>query len=100
MRGAGPAPRCPPCATWARPSRTRPTTTPKAAPSPLTSAARPTWPRTTDSGPTPFQRSCAAQAAAHGATPLVQLDPEKISLTAIADGQFDPYLKKFAAAVK
>ena len=44
--------------------------------------------------------SFAAQAAAHGATTLVQLDPEKISLTAIADGQFDPYLKKFAAAVK
>jgi hypothetical protein len=47
-----------------------------------------------------FQEKFAATAAVHGAVTLVQLDPEHISLAAIADGQYDGYLKKFAAQVK
>jgi beta-mannanase len=39
-------------------------------------------------------------AARHHAAPLVQIDPTGISLTAIAAGQYDPYLRSYAAAVK
>jgi mannan endo-1,4-beta-mannosidase len=48
----------------------------------------------------PFQVRFAEMAARHHAAPLVQIDPTGISLTAIAAGQYDPYLRSYAAAVK
>jgi mannan endo-1,4-beta-mannosidase len=48
----------------------------------------------------PFQRVFAATAAARGADTLVQMDPKSISLTAIAEGQYDSYLRAFAGQVK
>ena len=42
----------------------------------------------------------AEMAARHHAAPLVQIDPSHISLTAIAAGQYDPYLRSYAAAVR
>jgi hypothetical protein len=50
--------------------------------------------------PEPFQVRFAQLAARHHAVPLVQMDPTDISLTAIAAGQYDPYLRSYAAAVK
>ena len=50
--------------------------------------------------PEPFQARFAAAAAQHGAVPLVQMDPTGVSLTAIAAGKYDAYLRSFAAAVK
>jgi mannan endo-1,4-beta-mannosidase len=47
-----------------------------------------------------FQTGFAARAAQHGAVPLVQIDPENISLSAIASGRYDPYLRGFASAVR
>jgi hypothetical protein len=47
----------------------------------------------------PFQLSFARQAAAHGAVPLVQMEPGRIRLAAIADGHYDDYLDTFATAV-
>ena len=48
----------------------------------------------------PFQASFAASANTHGAVPLVQIDPTKISLTAIASGRYDTYLRSYAHAVR
>jgi hypothetical protein len=48
----------------------------------------------------PFQVRFAETAARHHAAPLVQIDPTNISLTAIAAGQYDPYLRSYAAAVR
>jgi hypothetical protein len=48
----------------------------------------------------PFDQKFAATAAAHGADPLVQMDPKSISLTAIGEGKYDSYLTSFAAQVK
>jgi hypothetical protein len=48
----------------------------------------------------PFQVTFAAVAARHHAAPLVQIDPTGVSLTAIASGRYDGYLRSFAAAVK
>ena len=48
----------------------------------------------------PFQADFAIQAARHGAVPLVQIDPEHVSLAAIAGGQYDVYLNAYAAAVR
>jgi mannan endo-1,4-beta-mannosidase len=48
----------------------------------------------------PFQARFAAVAAEHNATPLVQIDPTGVSLTAIASGQYDSYLRSYASAVK
>ncbi len=48
----------------------------------------------------PFQARFATTAAAHGAVPLVQMDPDGISLKAIAAGRYDTYLTAFAAAVR
>lgn len=48
----------------------------------------------------PFQVSFATAAAQHGATTLVQLAPRDVSLADIASGQFDSYLRSYAAAVK
>ncbi|HEY2237899.1 MAG TPA: glycosyl hydrolase [Streptosporangiaceae bacterium] len=50
--------------------------------------------------PQPFQQRFAATAAAHGAATLVQLDPEHISLAAIADGRYDGYLRQFGGQIK
>jgi mannan endo-1,4-beta-mannosidase len=48
----------------------------------------------------PFQASFAEMAARHHAAPLVQIDPTGISLTAIASGRYDTYLRSYASAVK
>jgi mannan endo-1,4-beta-mannosidase len=48
----------------------------------------------------PFQSSFATAAAKHGAMTLVQIDAKNIPLASIADGQYDPYLRSYAAAVK
>jgi len=50
--------------------------------------------------PEPFQARFAEMAARHHATPLVQMDPTDVSLTAIASGRYDPYLRSYASAVK
>jgi hypothetical protein len=50
--------------------------------------------------PEPFQSRFAAAVARHGAVPLVQMDPTGVSLTAIAAGKYDAYLRSFATAVK
>jgi mannan endo-1,4-beta-mannosidase len=47
-----------------------------------------------------FQASFAATAAKHGAITIVQMDPENVSIAAIADGAYDPYLRAYAAAVR
>jgi mannan endo-1,4-beta-mannosidase len=48
----------------------------------------------------PFQARFAETVARHKAAPLVQIDPTGISLTAIASGQYDAYLRAYAAAVR
>ena len=47
----------------------------------------------------PFKTAFAADAAHFGAIPLIQMDPNHYSLTAIAAGRYDSYLSKFANAV-
>ncbi len=46
----------------------------------------------------PFKIGLARAAASHGAVPLVQLDPDGVSLAAIAAGQYDAYLSSYAEA--
>ena len=48
----------------------------------------------------PFQASFATTAAAHGAVPLIQIEPKNVSLSAIAAGKYDGYLSAYAVAVK
>jgi mannan endo-1,4-beta-mannosidase len=48
----------------------------------------------------PFPAAFAATAAKNGVVPLVQMDPDSISLTAIAAGQYDAYLSSYAEAVR
>jgi mannan endo-1,4-beta-mannosidase len=48
----------------------------------------------------PFQAGFAADAVRHGALPLVQIDPTRVSLAAIAAGQYDGYLRSYADAVR
>jgi mannan endo-1,4-beta-mannosidase len=48
----------------------------------------------------PFPTSFAMTAADNGAVPLVQMDPDSISLAAIASGQYDGYLSAYAEAVR
>jgi mannan endo-1,4-beta-mannosidase len=48
----------------------------------------------------PFRFSFARAAARRGAVTLVQIDPEKVSLAAIASGQYDRYLVAYAAKVR
>jgi mannan endo-1,4-beta-mannosidase len=48
----------------------------------------------------PFQRGFAALAAQHGASPLVQIDPTDVSLSAIGEGDYDSYLASYASAVR
>jgi hypothetical protein len=48
----------------------------------------------------PFQARFATTAAAHGAVPLVQIEPTHVSLAEIASGKYDGYLSAYAAAVR
>jgi mannan endo-1,4-beta-mannosidase len=47
----------------------------------------------------PFKSAFAATAAAHHAVPLVQIDPDNVSVGAIRAGKYDSYLREFAEAV-
>src|SRR6266566_4779616 len=47
----------------------------------------------------PFRARFAATAARRGAVPLVQINPAHVGLAAIAAGQYDSYLDRFAAEV-
>lgn len=48
----------------------------------------------------PFQISFAVTVANNGAVPLVQIDPEHVSIAAIATGKYDSYLSTYAEAVR
>jgi mannan endo-1,4-beta-mannosidase len=48
----------------------------------------------------PFQVNFATSAAKRGATTLVQIDATNISLSKIATGRYDTYLRSYATAVK
>jgi hypothetical protein len=49
----------------------------------------------------PFRTAFARQAAAHGALPLVQLNPgPKVSMASVADGSQDAWLRSYADAVR
>ena len=47
-----------------------------------------------------FQSGFAAEAARHGAVPVVQIEPTGVSLAAIASGRYDAYLRSYAASVR
>jgi Glycosyl hydrolase family 26 len=47
-----------------------------------------------------FRTAFATAAAAHGAVPLIQMEPRNVSLAAIAEGKYDAYLSQFAVHVK
>jgi len=47
----------------------------------------------------PFPTRFANTAASNGAVPLVQMDPDNISVTGIASGRYDAYLSSYAEAV-
>jgi mannan endo-1,4-beta-mannosidase len=47
-----------------------------------------------------FQTQFARTVVAHHAVPLVQINPTGVSLTAIASGQYDTYLRSYASAVR
>jgi mannan endo-1,4-beta-mannosidase len=47
-----------------------------------------------------FHVAFAKEAAAHGALPVVQIDPTNISLAAIASGEYDRYLTSYADSVR
>ena len=47
-----------------------------------------------------FEARFAGEAAAHGATPLVQINPAGISMDALAAGSGDRYLRSFARQVR
>ena len=48
----------------------------------------------------PFPARFAASAADNGAAPLIQMDPDGISLAAIRSGRYDGYLSAYAEAVR
>jgi hypothetical protein len=48
----------------------------------------------------PFPTSFATTVADHGAAPLVQMDPDNVSIAAIASGRYDGYLSLYAETVK
>jgi hypothetical protein len=48
----------------------------------------------------PFRAAFAAAAVSHHAVPLVQLNPTGVSIAAIASGQYDGYLRSYAASVR
>ena len=47
-----------------------------------------------------FQARFAGQVQAHGATPFVQIEPEGVSLSTIASGADDAYLRSYASQVR
>jgi mannan endo-1,4-beta-mannosidase len=47
-----------------------------------------------------FQRGFATSMASRGAETVVQIDPKNVSLASIANGQYDRYLRSYAAEVK
>jgi mannan endo-1,4-beta-mannosidase len=47
----------------------------------------------------PFQVGFAITAADNGAVPLVQINPDNVSVAAIASGRYDAYLSEYAEAV-
>jgi mannan endo-1,4-beta-mannosidase len=48
----------------------------------------------------PFPTGFATTAANNGAVPLVQMDPDDVSVAAIAAGKYDGYLSEYAEAVR
>jgi len=48
----------------------------------------------------PFQAAFARTLAREGAVPLVQMNPEKVSVADIASGRYDVYLRAYARAVR
>jgi mannan endo-1,4-beta-mannosidase len=50
--------------------------------------------------PEPFAASFARKVRAHGATPLIQIDPTFASVAAIAAGTYDGYLRAYAVSVR
>jgi mannan endo-1,4-beta-mannosidase len=50
--------------------------------------------------PEQFQTAFAAAARDHGAVPLIQMDPTDASIASIAAGDYDPYLRAYADAVR
>ncbi len=48
----------------------------------------------------PFGGAFAATMHSHGITPLIQIDPTDASITAIANGTYDQYLRSFADSVR
>jgi mannan endo-1,4-beta-mannosidase len=48
----------------------------------------------------PFPTKFANTAANNGAVPLVQMDPDGVSVGAIASGKYDPYLSQYAESVR
>jgi beta-mannanase len=48
----------------------------------------------------PFPAAFAATAASNGAVPLVQMDPDTVSVAQIAAGRYDGYLSSYAEAVR
>ena len=48
----------------------------------------------------PFPTAFATTAANNGAVPLVQIDPDNVSVAAIAAGKYDGYLSEYAEAVR
>ena len=48
----------------------------------------------------PFPEKLAITAANKGAVPLVQMDPDHVSLAGIASGRYDGYLSKYAEEVR
>ena len=55
---------------------------------------------TTAGGLYHFPAKFAATVANNGAVPLVQMDPDKISVSRIASGRYDGYLSAYAEAVR
>ena len=48
----------------------------------------------------PFPTAFATTTAKNGAVPLVQMDPDNINVTEIAEGKYDGYLSAYAEAVR
>jgi hypothetical protein len=48
----------------------------------------------------PFPAAFATRVASNGAVPLVQMDPDKISVAGIAAGRYDGYLSEYAETVR
>jgi hypothetical protein len=48
----------------------------------------------------PFPQRFATTVASNGEVPLIQLDPDKINISAVASGRYDGYLSQYAEAVR